>query len=152
MKTIYNKFKNTVNKLDDVSLLFFRLILAYGFYKPAILKLKDVHAIGDWFASLHYPLPYLNAWLATATETSGIVLLVIGLGVRIISIPLMITMLVAIFTIHFDNGFTAGNNGFEIPLYNLLILFTLLAHGAGKYSLDQLIAEKKLSGISHRNS
>ena len=152
MKTIYNKFKNTVNKLDDVSLLLFRLILAYGFYKPAILKLKDVHAIGDWFASLHYPLPYLNAWLATATETSGIVLLVIGLGVRIISIPLMITMLVAIFTIHLDNGFTAGNNGFEIPLYYLLILFTLLAHGAGKYSLDQLIEEKKLSGISHRNS
>lgn len=143
IETIYIKFKEITSKLSDLSLLFIRLILAYGFLKPAMLKLKDVHAIGDWFASMNYPLPYLNAWLATTTETLGIILLILGLGVRIISIPLMITMLVAIFTIHISNGFAAGDNGFEIPLYYFLMLFLLLTHGAGKYSIDQLIIRRK---------
>ena len=142
MKAIYFRFKEITSKLSDLSLLFIRLILAYGFLKPAMLKLKDVHAIGDWFAGMNYPFPYLNAWLATITETLGIILLVLGLGIRIISIPLMVTMLVAIFTIHFSNGFAAGDNGFEIPLYYFLMLFVLLTHGAGKYSVDQLITGK----------
>lgn len=140
MTTIYNTYKSILDKLRDLSLLLIRLILAYGFYKPAILKLKDVHAIGDWFASMNYPLPYLSAYLATATEITGVILLIIGLGIRIITIPLMVVMLVALFTVHLGNGFEAGNNGFEIPLYYLLILFVLLTHGAGKYSIDQLHA------------
>ena len=142
MKTFYNSYKKSISKLTDLSLLLMRLILAYGFYKLAMLKLKDVPAIGDWFAGMNYPLPYLNAYLATAIETSGVILLIIGLGIRIISIPLMIVMLVAIFTVHWSHGFEAGNNGFEIPLYYIFMLFALLTHGAGKYSIDQIIAKK----------
>jgi putative oxidoreductase len=48
-------------------------------------------------------------------------------------------MIVAIFTVHLPNGFNAGNNGFEIPLYYMLFLFIFLSHGAGKFSLDNLI-------------
>ncbi|HKJ42386.1 MAG TPA: DoxX family protein [Sunxiuqinia sp.] len=142
MKTICNTYKSILDKLRDLSLLLIRLILAYGFYLPAKLKLKDVHAIGDWFASMNYPLPYVNAYLATATETLGIILLVLGLGIRIISIPLIIVLLVAIFTVHLSHGFEASNNGFEIPLYYILMLFILLTHGAGKYSVDQIIKRK----------
>ena len=67
----------------------------------------------------------------------------IGIGVRFISIPLMVIMLVAITTVHFGNGFEAGDNGFEIPLYYLLMLFTLFVYGGGKLSLDGFI--KKIS-------
>ena len=142
MKTIvktYDRFSDSISMAADLPLLFLRLVLAYGFYNPAMMKLKDVNAIGGWFESMGYPLPYLNAYLATITEGLGVILLVLGLGTRIISVPLMIAMLVAIFTVHYANGFNAGDNGYEIPLYYLLMLFTLFVMGPGRLSVDHLI-------------
>ncbi len=54
----------------------------------------------------------------------------------------MFVMLVAIFTVHIGNGFAAGDNGFEIPFYYLLMLFSLMAFGAGKYSIDHILKKK----------
>ena len=127
-------------EMRNFPLLAMRIVLAYGFFGPAMMKWNDIHAIGDWFASLHYPFPYFNAYMAGITEVSGVVLLTLGLGTRWISIPLMIVMLVAIFTVHIGNGFEAGENGFEIPLYYLIMLFTLFVYGAGKFSLDHMIS------------
>lgn len=135
----YDRFADTISNLSDLPLLFLRLILAYGFYNPAMMKLKDVNAIGGWFESMGYPLPYLNAYLATITEGLGVVLLFVGLGTRIIAVPLMIVMLVAIFTVHYANGFNAGDNGYEIPLYYLQMLFTLFVMGPGKISVDHFL-------------
>ncbi len=134
-------YKNIIEKLDlakDLPPLFFRLILAYGFYGPAMMKLGNIDGIIEWFSGMGMPFPALNAYLATATETAGFVLLFLGLGTRLISIPLIIVMLVAIFTVHIGNGFEAGNNGFEIPLYYLLMLFSLIITGPGRISLDAL--------------
>lgn len=143
MKTIvikYNEFSDALSMAKDLPLLFLRLVLAYGFYMPAMMKLKDVNAIAGWFESMNYPFPVLNAYLATITEGMGVILLILGLGTRIISVPLMITMLVAIFTVHFANGFASGDNGFEIPLYYLFMLFTLFILGPGRISVDYLIS------------
>jgi len=146
MKTIYKKicYKITQisNKLKDLPLLLIRLVLAYGFYGPAMMKWNDIHAIGDWFKSLGYPFPYLNAYMAGITEVAGFILLLLGLGTRLISIPLMVVMLVAITTVHLANGFQAGSNGFEIPLYYFIMLFTLFVYGPGKISLDYFIQSK----------
>ena len=145
LKTVYLSYANKVENLKDiVPPLLFRLILAYGFYKPAMAKLDDVHAIGDWFAGMDLPAPYFQAYLATGTECLGVVLLTLGLGVRIISVSLIITMLVAIKTVHWGNGFEAGQNGFEIPLYYILMLVSLICTGAGKISIDYLIGRKNL--------
>lgn len=138
-----NEMLKKFDHLRDLSLLFLRLILAYGFYMPAVNKWKNMEGIAQWFESMNYPLPLLNAYLAGITEAAGVVLLLLGLGTRIISIPLMFTMLVAIFTVHIGNGFAAGDNGFEIPLYYLLMLFVLLSYGAGKYSLDFILKKMK---------
>lgn len=140
---LYNRFKDAVSNLQSLTLLFLRLILAYGFYQPAMNKIGNVSGIAEWFASMNYPLPTLNAYLATGTETLGVILLTLGLGTRVISIPLIIVMLVAIFTVHFSNGFAASDNGFEIPLYYSLMLLVLLTHGAGKFSIDHLISKKQ---------
>lgn len=143
MKTLMEKLRSLAGKLDNLLLLAVRLILAYGFYTPAKMKWNDIHAIGSWFESMGYPLPYLNAYLAGITEVTGVVLLLLGLGTRLISLPLIVVMLVAIFTVHIGNGFEAGNNGFEIPLYYILMLLTLIVFGAGKFSVDQLLTKKK---------
>lgn len=136
------KIELTFNKLQDLPLLAIRLVLAYGFYEPAMQKIQDIHAIGDWFASLNIPAPYFQAYLATGTEILGVILLTSGLFTRIISFPLIVTMIVAIVTVHGENGFSSGDNGFEIPLYYIIMLFTLICFGAGKISLDNLLFNK----------
>jgi putative oxidoreductase len=122
-----------------IPLFLIRLVLAYGFYIPATKKWADINSIADWFASIGIPAPHLNAYLAAGTEAAGVVLLALGLGTRMIAIPLIITMMVAIKTVHWANGFEAGENGFEIPLYYIIMLITLLVFGAGKFSLDHVI-------------
>jgi putative oxidoreductase len=129
-------------KLKDVHLLAVRLILAYGFYNPAIMKWQNINSIAEWFGEMGIPLPALNAYMAATTEMAGVVLLTLGLASRIISIPLVFVMIVAIVTVHLGNGFEAGNNGFEIPVYYILLLLVILIYGAGKISLDNIIKNK----------
>ncbi|MFT7824459.1 MAG: DoxX family protein [Sulfurimonas sp.] len=136
---IYPKTRNILSKGQDLSLLSARLVLAYGFFGPAMNKWGDIGAIAVWFESLGIPLPTLNAYMAATTELFGVVLLSLGLFTRIISIPLIIVMIVAIITVHLPHGFSAGDNGFEIPLYYMLFLSVFATFGAGKISLDHLI-------------
>ncbi|MDX1828344.1 MAG: DoxX family protein [Lutibacter sp.] len=131
-----------LSKLKDLPLLFLRIILAVGFYGPAMMKLKNIDGIISWFADMGMPMPALNAYLATATENLGVLFLILGFSTRIISVPLIIVMIVAIKTVHLANGFESGNNGFEIPLYYILMLFTLFIYGPGKYSLDYLFNKR----------
>ncbi len=144
VKKTYKCFVDKAQNLESIPLLAIRLVLAVGFYGPAKMKIGNIDNIAKWFEGLGYPLPTLNAYLAAGTETLGVILLFLGLGTRLISIPLMIVMLVAIFTVHFVNGFEAGSNGYEIPLYYLIMLFTLFVFGGGKFSLDHLIKNKKV--------
>jgi putative oxidoreductase len=128
-----------LTKLKDLPQLFLRLILAYGFYEPAMSKMNDIDAIASWFGDLDLPFPTLNAYLATYTEFFGFILLLAGLGTRWIALPLIITLIVAIKTVHWENGFAAGDSGFEIPLYYILMLFSLMIFGPGRLSADYLI-------------
>ena len=139
MRTLYRKIVEGTGKLNDVPLLLFRLILAVGFFSPAMMKVKNLEGVAEWFGSMNYPLPMVSATLAMVTEVTGIILLVLGLRTRIIAVPLIFVMLVAIFTTHITNGFAAGDNGFEIPLYYILMLFALVVYGSGRYSLDHLL-------------
>jgi len=138
IRSCLQKAESLTNVFQSISLLFLRLILAYGFYTPAMNKWSDMDSIVSWFEnSLELPFPTLNAYMAAGTEAAGVVLLTLGLGTRFISAGLMIVMVVAITTVHLSNGFSAGDNGFEIPLYYMLMLLVLFSHGAGKISLDR---------------
>ena len=56
---------------------------------------------------------------------------------------MIVIMIVAIVTVHLGNGFSAGDNGYEIPLYYMIFLLTFVSHGAGRFSLDRLIFGEK---------
>jgi putative oxidoreductase len=137
--SVCDKVSRTLDFLKDIPLLAMRLVLAWGFWNPAIMKWKNIDGIADWFGQMGYPLPTLNAYMAATTELAGVVLLFLGIGTRLISIPLMVVMLVAIFTVHLANGFEAGSNGFEIPLYYLIMLLALMVYGPGKYSVEGIL-------------
>jgi len=139
LKNIYPLTKNILSHGQSLSLFLARLTVAYGFYEPAMQKWSDIGSVATWFGSIGIPFPTLNAYMAASTELIGVVLLTLGLFTRLISIPLMIIMVVAITTVHLAHGFSAGNNGFEIPLYYMLFLAIFASFGAGKLSLDHLL-------------
>jgi len=142
-KQFYLKFSQISEYGKSLSLLLARLLIAYGFYQPAVMKWADINSVAGWFGSLGIPFPTLNAYMAATTEALGVLLLTLGLFTRAISIPLIIVMIVAIVTVHLPHGFSAGNNGFEIPLYYMFFLIIFLTHGAGKFSLDRFIFDEK---------
>ena len=96
---------------DFLAPLALRLYLVPVFWMAGSNKLQSMESTIAWFGNpdwgLGLPLPALLAWLATLTEAIGAVLLLIGLAVRWISLPLMITMLVAAFAVHWQNGWLA---------------------------------------------
>lgn len=142
-KLIYQEFTRLSGYGRSFSLLVARLAIAYGFYEPAKNKWADIDAIAGWFGSMGIPLPTINAYMAASTEALGVVLLTLGLLTRVISIPLIIVMIVAIVTVHLPHGFSAGDNGFEIPLYYMIFLLIFVSQGAGKFSLDRVLFGEK---------
>lgn len=97
---------------------------------------------GQWMASIGISPGYLMALMAGSAEFFGGLLLIVGLLTRPASLVLAITMLVAIFSVHINNGLFMSNNGFEFGLALLAITVALFIQGGGKYSIDQLISQK----------
>ena len=97
---------------------------------------------GQWMESIGLAPGYLMALMAGGAEFFGGLLLIVGLLVRPASFVLAITMVVAIFTTHIDNGLFMSNNGYEFALSLLAITLALLIQGAGKLSLDGKIYNK----------
>lgn len=122
----------------NIILLLSRIVIAYGFSLPALLKMNDLEGTISWFESVSIPFSALFAYLVAGLESMGIVLLVLGLFTRFISVMLSFVMMGAILFVHLPHGFLASNNGFEIPLYYLIFLMIFATFGAGKYSLDRL--------------
>ena len=122
LKELYINFIDVTNLFKPLSLLFARLIIAYGFYEPAMNKWSGIENVAEWFGSIGIPFPLLNAYMAATTEIVGVVLLTLGLLTRAISLPLIVVMIVAIITVHLPHGFSAGDNVFEIPLYYMIFL------------------------------
>lgn len=97
---------------------------------------------GQWMESIGLVPGFLMALLAGSAEFFGGILLIIGLLVRPTSIVLAITMLVAIFSVHIDNGLFMANNGYEFGLALLAISLSLAIQGSGKFSLDNQLNKK----------
>lgn len=101
--------------LDFLGPLALRLYLAPIFWMAGTKKLADMESTIAWFGNpdwgLGLPFPALMAWMAALTEAGGAILLLLGLGVRWISVPLMFTMIVAAVTVHLQNGWLAIAEG-----------------------------------------
>lgn len=114
MKSIYDfhqAFTALLKQLDVILLPALRVYLAAVFWVAGMNKLNSFDQVVEWFGNadwgLGLPLPWLMAALATAAEVGGAVLLLLGLATRYISIPLIITMMVAIFAVHWPYGWQA---------------------------------------------
>ncbi|MFC4700600.1 DoxX family protein [Glaciecola siphonariae] len=98
---------------------------------------------GQFMASLGLEPGYLMALLAGSAEFFGGLLLIAGLLTRPTAIALALTMLVAIVTVHLPNGLFMANNGYAFALSLMAISASLAVSGAGRFSLDNAIANTK---------
>lgn len=102
---------NRIRHFDGLAPLLLRLYLAPVLIQAGWNKYQNFSNIVDWFGNTEWglglPLPWLMAFLATAAELIGGLFLLLGLLTRLVTIPLMITMLVAIFSVHWQNGWLA---------------------------------------------
>lgn len=101
--------------VDWLAPLALRLYLVPIFWMAGTNKIGGFENTVAWFGDpdwgLGLPFPTLMATLAVGSEVAGAVLLLIGLGVRWIAVPLMITMLVGAVTVHWQNGWLAIATG-----------------------------------------
>jgi uncharacterized membrane protein YphA (DoxX/SURF4 family) len=106
---------NATRAVDFLGPLALRLYLVPIFWMAGTKKLSDMDSIIDWFGNpdwgLGLPFPEFMAWAATLTEVGGAIMLFFGIAVRWISIPLIVTMIVAMVTVHLQNGWLAIAEG-----------------------------------------
>ena len=119
-----------------------RLTVGLVFIGTGWGKLHTLPDVTEFFASLHIPAPGLNARIAASTEFFGGILVLVGLGTRLVSLPLMFTMVVAILTAkRAEIDGLSALVGFEEWSY--LVFFVWLAvAGAGPVSLDRFVAPR----------
>lgn len=140
------------NKSIDIdwAALPLRLIIGFGFMAHGWAKLSRGPAgFGRLLEQIGVPLPQISAWIVTFVELIGGLAIFLGAFVTLVSIPLIITMLVAIFTVHLQYGFSAiktvgltpsgpkfGPPGIEVNLLYIGGIIALMILGAGRMSLD----------------
>lgn len=97
---------------------------------------------GQWMASIGLEPGVLLAALSGSAEFFGGLFLIFGLLTRPSALVLAVTMVVAIFSVHINNGLFMSNNGYEFGLALLAGAVSLLISGGGRASADSLIANK----------
>jgi putative oxidoreductase len=116
--------------------LLVRLFVGYFFMETGWGKLHNLDGFAQRFAGWGIPYPYFNAALSAYTEFIGGWLTIIGLGTRLISIPMIINMLVAILKVNLKRVSSIDDFvELDEPLYALAYLWLLLS-GPGWVSVD----------------
>jgi len=142
---------------NNWSPLLLRLIVGTGFMMHGWAKLSRGPAgFEKLLIQIGVPFPHLMSWIIPLIEFFGGLFMLLGLFVFFISIPMIITMLVAMFSIQLKYGFSSVNTiglnsngpvfgppGYEINLLYIACLISLMLTGAGCYSVDYFIKRKK---------
>jgi putative oxidoreductase len=139
---VRDKAVASLGRLKGLALLLGRLAVGLVFLSTGWGKVHNVAKVTEFFTSLHIPAPGLNAVVVGWSELLCGAALVIGLFTRLATIPLIVSMIVAIITakrgdIHGFFDLIA----FEETTY-LLVLVMIAILGPGSISIDHLLAKK----------
>jgi putative oxidoreductase len=132
--------------LRPLFLLIIRLYWGWSFFQTGKGKLMHLDRTAGFFESLHIPAPKLNALAAGTTECVGGLLLLLGLGGRVVPVPLIFCLVVAYLTAESDalhaifsdpDKFTGAD-----PFLFLFAAVIVFIFGPGRLSLDALFFKK----------
>jgi putative oxidoreductase len=134
-----------------------RLVVGYGFLEHGYAKLA--RGPDDFIGILHaigMPFAFFLGWATIVIEMVGGLLILFGAFVPLASVPMIVVLLVATFTVHLPNGFSSikliaydasgahfGQPGYETDLLYLAALLALCFGGAGPFSLDGYVSARR---------
>jgi putative oxidoreductase len=139
------------------ALLPLRVIVGIGFISHGVAKWsRGPENFGKLLNYLGVPLPATTAWVVTLLEVFGGLAILIGAFVTIVSIPLIVSTLVAMFTVQLRYGFSSVNTtgltasgptfgppGYEINLLYVAALLALMFAGSSALSMDGWFAHRR---------
>ena len=132
----------TANALSWVPQTAARLALGWVFTQSGWGKLHNLENVIGYFDSLGIPAPHLQAPFVAGVELVGGLLILGGLFTRFVSVPLAITMVVALLTAKREDIATAGDLYGAVEFFYLLGFGYLAAFGAGLLSLDEILVRR----------
>ena len=146
-----------IKNIEQWAVLPIRANVGYGFMAHGYAKL--VNGPEHFSANLHalgVPMSTMMSWTTIFVELSGGLAVLLGALIPVVSIPMAIILLTAIFTVHLPYGFSSikfqavtpdgikfGPPGYEVGLLYLASLATLVMAGAGPLSVDRWFKERR---------
>jgi putative oxidoreductase len=143
-----------------------RLIVGLGFIQHGYAKLaRGPESFVNILSALGVFDPHLSAWATIIVELAGGFAVIAGLFIPLASVPMIVVLLVAIFTVHLPNGFSSikllsvtaagahfGQPGYETDLLYLAGIIALILGGSGPLALDRyLFGSRAQPGTTGRN-
>jgi putative oxidoreductase len=132
---LYNYFLPKADSLQPLALLLVRLAVAGIFFVSGMTKIHDFDTTVALFQS-EYAVPFIPPYFAALSSTffelTCPVLLTLGVASRLATLPLLGMTAVIQFT--YDQNIEHA--------YWAILLITVLAFGAGKWSVDYLVWRK----------
>jgi putative oxidoreductase len=139
------------------ALLLLRGVIGFGFMAHGWAKWsRGPEKFGVLLHQIGVPLPEITAWVVTVLELFGGLAILAGLLVTIASVPLIISMLVAMFTVHLKHGFSSINTigltetgpvfgppGYEINLLYIAGLLALAMSSSTPLSIDRWLERRR---------
>jgi putative oxidoreductase len=142
----YLRFSIAASYLQSPFLLAVRLYWGWQFAQTGLGHLHNLDKITSFFASLNIPFPAANAHFVAGLELVGGILLILGLGSRLIGLLLAGNMLVAYWTADHEaltSIFSDPGKFYVADPYTFLFASVMiLIFGAGLFSVDTLLANR----------
>jgi len=146
-----SSLRNVQAKLAPYAAIPLRLIVGYGFLAHGLAKWsKGPEVFAGILQATGVPLPHLMAWVTILTEIGAGLAFLMGAFVALVSIPAIILLAVAIFTVHLPYGFTSikligvengraqfGPPGYECDLLYIACMVALVLMGPSPWSVDR---------------
>jgi putative oxidoreductase len=139
--------------IRDWAPLALRVVIGFGFLYhgfPKLFSSAGHDAFVGMLQMIGVPAPGLMAWVVGIVEVAGGLALLVGAFVQLAAIPLVVNMLVAMFTVHLPQGFNFinitgmtdagpqfGMPGYEVNLLYIAGLLNLMLGGAGALSVEE---------------
>ncbi len=147
LERCYGLLLTAANALQSPFLLLVRLYWGWQFLEAGWGKLHGIAKVTGFFTTLGIPFPGLNAQFVAGLEFFGGILLAVGLGSRLIALPLVVDMLVAYITADREAlfSFLSDPDKFTAaaPYTFLMASLIVLIFGPGRFALDSLLPGKK---------
>jgi len=152
-------WRDATAKLAPYAAVPLRLIVGVGFLAHGLAKWhRGPESFSAILHALGVPSPLLMAWITIATELLSGIAILIGAFVTLVSIPSIILLTVAVFTVHLPYGFSSitllgvsngmaqfGPPGYECNLLYIAAIVALALIGPTPWSVDNYRSRAHLS-------